>query len=290
MRLGFGLGLSSSAPRTPTREQQVTTTYLFVDAAALDVRVRQISEKFAGGMPLKLNWPAVGRGYQKVFFYDALPGQKRSEPDKEYEMRRAEAEERHLYLQTLDRWRVYQGDARWRSGRGHEQKKVDVMIAVDMLKHTIRKNMDEAALLSSDVDFRPLLDALSDEGMFTTLVFNPRNTSAELLGAADARISLSASQIWRWLEKESQDAIGFLSERSIIYERRSGELITQWSLDDIHVEVRKKHPGSGGSSRGLFEMEWREQKSKVLSYISAERLESIYRLGEEDFGISKPIA
>lgn len=111
--------------------------------------------------PLELDWRRISHGYRKVFYYDALPGKQQSESDQDFNQRLTKAEGFHLYLQTLDRYRVNEGSLRWRKGRGNEQKKVDIMIAVDMLKHTIRKNMDEAALVASDVDFRPLLDALN---------------------------------------------------------------------------------------------------------------------------------
>jgi len=70
------------------------------------------------------------------------------------------------------------------------------MIAVDMLRHSFRKNMDKATLLTGDLDFKHLLDALVLEGMYTTLWYDPRITSKELLYAADSNQVIHLSYIY----------------------------------------------------------------------------------------------
>ena len=72
---------------------------------------------------------------------------------------------------------------RSRGRRGPEQKKSDVMIAVDMLTHTFRR-VQEAILLTGDLDFKPLIDALVNDGMFVTL-WHPPQAIKELIAAAD---------------------------------------------------------------------------------------------------------
>lgn len=283
--LRLGLGLSSHPPIAQKSGTDVPTKYLFIDAASLDARVKQISELYANGDALHLNWWQVAAGYQKVFFYDALPGQKRAEAPGEYEVRRNTAEERHRYLQTFDRFRVYQGDARWRSGRGHEQKKVDVMIAVDMMKHTIRRNMDEAALIASDVDFAPLLNALVDEGMFVTLIYSPGKTSQELLGAADARIGLTAAQLWEWLDQSSKEKMGFVGPVRT-ETRRSGPVIKSWSNESAgSVELIEKTPGMGGFSLGKFIMQWGNLDSPSVTAFEAASSELALTVGQQDFAL-----
>jgi hypothetical protein len=87
--------------------------------------------------------------YSKVFYYDALPERKSDEDDQTYHTRIAP--QRHLFdrLSNLDRFHVYEGDVRRSSSRrGPEQKKIGVMIAVDMLTHSFRRNMHEATLLT----------------------------------------------------------------------------------------------------------------------------------------------
>jgi uncharacterized LabA/DUF88 family protein len=92
-----------------------------------------------------------------------------NETDQAYEARVRPQRELFDSAAGVDRVHVYEGDARRRRKRGLEQKKVDVMIAVDMLTHTFRRNMHEATLLTGDNDFKPLVDALVHEGMFITI-------------------------------------------------------------------------------------------------------------------------
>lgn len=73
------------------------TKYLFIDAGCLDARISQIEARFCPGEKLNPHWGAISAGYQKVFFYDALPGQRKIEEDEEFKIRRAEAEARHEY-------------------------------------------------------------------------------------------------------------------------------------------------------------------------------------------------
>ena len=56
--------------------------------------------------------------------------------------------------------------------------------------------MNKATLLTGDMDFKPLLDALVQEGMYTTLLHDPKSTSKELLYAADSNEVLSLNRIY----------------------------------------------------------------------------------------------
>ena len=200
MRLGLGLGLGvfNSAATGGRR----VTQYLFLDGGCLRARLREVSRRYCKGAPLQLDWQGVAGSSHKVFYYDALPVRKPNQTCEEFEAELAEAEELHAKLATLDRFRVNEGDTRFRKGR-REQKKVDVMIAVDMMLHTIRRNMDHATLLAGDGDFTPLLNALSNEGMFTTL-WHPPAASKDLLAAADARDPLTVFRIYNWMNAASR--------------------------------------------------------------------------------------
>jgi uncharacterized LabA/DUF88 family protein len=183
------------------------TAYLFLDGACLRARLKDVASRYCDGAPLKLNWWGPSGGFRKVFYYDALPAKRPNQTEESFNAELQEVQELHSKLANFDRFRVNEGDTRYRSGRGLEQKKVDVMIAVDMMIHTIRRNMTEATLLAGDADFTPLLNALSAEGMFVTLL-HPPSASRELLAAADARTVMSVQQIYAWLDQSSRELIG----------------------------------------------------------------------------------
>lgn len=254
---GFGFGLRSHSRRPKQADGPSLRKYLFLDAACLRYKLDRFKSRYGfEDADLQIDWTRLSHPFNKVFYYDALPGRRKTEPSQDFDRRFAEADRQHQIVQTVDKFRVYQGDARWRSGRGNEQKKVDVMIAVDMLKHTIRRNMDEAALLASDVDFRPLLDALVDEGMFVTLYYPRENTSEELLQAADARTPLSFTQIWDWLDQPSKDRIGYVSSANGS-NKHLGELIESW-VDSKHglIEIRRRIENEGGYPGAEYWLQW----------------------------------
>ncbi|MBB4238540.1 NYN domain-containing protein [Rhizobium esperanzae] len=212
------------------------TRYLFLDGGCLRARVKDIAHRYCEGAPLKINWWSLSAGYEKIFYYDALPARKPNQSEEDFEAERQEAEHLHAKLATLDRFRVNEGDTRYRKGRGLEQKKVDVMITVDMMIHTIRRNMTVAGLLAGDADFTPLLNALSNEGMFVTLIHPPK-ASKDLLAAADARRTLSARQVYEWLDAPSQARFGSFPTPSYGNASHDGNCQHLWSDDLLGIEV-----------------------------------------------------
>jgi uncharacterized LabA/DUF88 family protein len=174
------------------------TRYLFVDGGCVRAELEAISQTYMGERgQAKLDWGALADGYRKVFYYDALPTRDDGETEEQYEQRNSAILKLHDELTNLDCFHVYEGDRRKAKGRRDkpQQKKVDVMIAVDMLMHTFRRNMHEATLIASDLDFAPLLHALVQEGMFVTLWYPPSVTKDELRAAADSRRPFTASSV-----------------------------------------------------------------------------------------------
>lgn len=182
--------MAISYPYTGPRE----TSYLFIDAGCLRSTVRNIAERFTDDRDgLRIVHPVLGGSYNKVFYYDALRERLDGETDDAYNQRNADRIAALDKLRQLNGWHVYEGVVKRGKGehRRSKQKKVDVMIAVDMLMHSFRRNMHRATLLASDLDFEPLLNALVQEGMTTTLWYPPDETNPDLAAAADNREELN---------------------------------------------------------------------------------------------------
>ena len=172
-----------------------SSIYLLI-GGCLRAVLERVTDTFAGGAVLDLDYETLTRNYSKVFYYDALPERKSGEDETTYYGRIAP--QRCLFdrLSSLDRFHVYEGDVRRSSTRrGPEHKKIDVMIAVDMLTHSFRRNMHEATLLTGDLDFKPLIDALVQEGMFVNLWYPRGETSRELIASADRSWPLHVGNI-----------------------------------------------------------------------------------------------
>jgi uncharacterized LabA/DUF88 family protein len=176
--------------------------YLFADGACLENASRQWAENYFGtpieAEPTKLLGYTFG-DFDKIFYYDALPIQDRGETDEAWKLRTEPKRTLLERLEQTDRFEVFEGDVRRKGGardKSRGQKKVDVAIAVDMLTHAFRRNMDEAFLLAGDLDFYPLLKALALEGMPVTLI-HPKNATAELKRAALIRRELTPQLLWQ---------------------------------------------------------------------------------------------
>ena len=169
--------------------------YLFIDGGYLEKVLESISQIFFNNEKIELKYQNFGAICDKVFYYDALPIKKEGESEEIFKQRFFEKESFLNNLKLLDKFHVYEGVVFNRKNI-LTQKAVDVMIAVDMLRHSFRKNMNKAVLLTGDMDFKPLLEALIQEGMHTTLFYYPKKTSKELLYVADSSDIFSVSRIY----------------------------------------------------------------------------------------------
>ena len=142
--------------------------YLFIDGACLQMILKHTSERFFDGKSIELDYHELAREFDKVFYYNCLAPQNSDEPREEYEERIQPQVDFFNQLRKIDKYHVFEGITRRRRGVA-QQKKVDIMIAVDMLMHSFNRNMHRATLLASDLDFKPLLDALVQAGMHVTL-------------------------------------------------------------------------------------------------------------------------
>lgn len=180
--------------------------YLFIDGGCLRATLKNISKRYFEDRDLRINFNQLKGNHVKAFYYDAIPAIKHNEAESDYLRRVQPRVELHNHIATLAGYHIYEGDSRIRR-KQVQQKEVDVMIAVDMLTHTFRGNMERATFLASDIDFKPLLDALVREGMFVELMYPPTDTNQGLINAADERTPLAIDTIYRILDRESQELL-----------------------------------------------------------------------------------
>jgi len=180
--------VSGPSGRSPTQ-------YLFVDGAYLRSVLERKATRFFGGEAIEVDYHSLFvSGFNKRFYYDCLPPKKNNETRQDYDARIAPAIEHYNALRALDGFHVFLGTTA-SEGTKARQKGVDIMIAVHMLTHSFRRNMDKATLLTGDLDFKPLIEALVQDGMDVTLWFEPCSTSKELVYAADSQRELSITSL-----------------------------------------------------------------------------------------------
>jgi NYN domain len=84
------------------------------------------------------------------------------------------------------------------------QKKVDVLLAVEMLDNAFRKNMDVAVLIAGDADFVPVIEAVMRLGTWVEVCYHRSGASEELFSAADHAGQFTFHDLWNWSFDEFQ--------------------------------------------------------------------------------------
>lgn len=136
----------------------------------------------------------------RAYYYHCLPYQ--GNPPTTEEKKRYGARHRFFTaLRHIPRFEVRLGRLAFR-GRGRDgeprfqQKRVDLMLGVDMALLAGKNRIAKMVLFSGDSDFTPAVEAVKNEGVLTTLWHGSRapevRPSAELLQACDERRELTA--------------------------------------------------------------------------------------------------
>jgi len=73
----------------------------------------------------------------------------------------------------------------FRKEKGKRSKRVDIMLATEMLSHAHRKNYDIAVLVVGDEDYVPLVECVKSEGARVALWFVNNGLSDALLRSSD---------------------------------------------------------------------------------------------------------
>ena len=157
--------------------------YLFIDGAYL----RKLCQDYGNsifGSEIEFNFSRFSSHYKRTFYYDCEPPRRKSESIEDYLIRVDKFRKWINVIRKHQGFHAYVGTTKGQEGKV-KQKQVDVKIAVDMLSHSYRKNMDEVYLLAGDLDFKPVVDEVVSSGMYITLIYHPRHVSEELMCSPD---------------------------------------------------------------------------------------------------------
>jgi uncharacterized LabA/DUF88 family protein len=172
------------------------SVYFFVDGGFLRKDYEDAVTPWFGG-PGEIDYNALKRniaGAHKMFYYDCLDeDQKPGESSEVFEARIASQKERLNQIKRLPGTHVTLGSLT--RSKPRRQKRVDTLLALDMIRHAIRRNMDRAVLLSGDLDFEPVVKFLVDEGLYVEVAASRKGTAVELADAADDYRPLS---LWNY--------------------------------------------------------------------------------------------
>ena len=97
-------------------------------------------------------------------------------------------------LKRLPRFEFRQGKLARREG-GFEQKRVDIWIAVDLVRLSFSHQITKAVLITGDSDLVPAIEAAKDAGVVVQLYYSRHSVHHELLQACDERYELDQALI-----------------------------------------------------------------------------------------------
>lgn len=194
------------AVRTQGGSVQQPVTYLFVDAAHLKANFSDATQRWFGeSVELDVSLLRQLFSVTKIFYYDSIDDvAKSTESPEELEVRIRQQEQALREINAIQNTHVRYGSVTGRDRRRRRQKEVDILIAVDMMNHAVRQNMDKAVLLTGDRDFTPLVETVVQLGLSIWVAGDYRFTSDVLKEAADYYLPLTITQYSQLVEHSAK--------------------------------------------------------------------------------------
>jgi len=170
-------------------------TAVFIDGAHL-ARILRASYPDAWVGYDRLAAYVAGRGQLlRAYFYDALPylGRSATYAEREHYERRKRF---FRVLGALPGFQVREGRC-VQGEHGMMQKRVDVLLASDLVRLATKRAIDVAVVLTGDSDFVPAVEIAKDEGVRVRLVCSPdpHRTHQDLVAAVDERMVIDQAMI-----------------------------------------------------------------------------------------------
>ena len=129
----------------------------------------------------------------RTYYYNCMPYQ--SCPPTEEERRRFAAMDKFVYtLRKLPRFEVKLGRLGCVGGE-FIQKRVDIALAVDLVRLSYGRLIGKAVVVTGDSDFVPAVEAAKDAGVLAILYYSPSSIHDELLSAVDESAIIDQSLI-----------------------------------------------------------------------------------------------
>lgn len=122
-------------------------------------------------------WAAGNCNIYRSYYYDCLPYQS-PQPTKEERERVSGAQRFFNALKRLDRFKVREGRLEYRGDDEDgnpifQQKRVDILLGLDIARDVTKREVDLVVLVSGDSDLIPAVDVAQSEGTIVRLVHGP---------------------------------------------------------------------------------------------------------------------
>lgn len=138
----------------------------------------------------------------RCYYYYAAPWM--SPEPTESEVKRMDTHKEFVSeIENLDRWSMRLGklEKRWDGKKEYfEQKRVDVLLSVDLVRHAAAGHIQHAVIVAGDSDFVPAVEAAKEHGVTVSLwCGNFRTVHKDLIALADEVHSLRWDEFPRFV-------------------------------------------------------------------------------------------
>lgn len=129
----------------------------------------------------------------RTYYYNCMPYQ--SCPPTDEERRRFAAMDKFVYtLKKLPRFEVKLGRLGCIGGE-FIQKRVDIALAVDLVRLSCGRMIGKAVIVTGDSDFVPAIEAAKEAGVLVMLYYSASSIHDELLSAVDESVVIGGDLI-----------------------------------------------------------------------------------------------
>lgn len=177
---------------------------IFIDGAYVD----KLFQHHLGGVRCDLGKFAqhmsAGSDLLRTYYYHCLPHQS-SPPSADERQRFASAERYMAALSRLPRFQVRLGKLEYRGSKADgspifAQKRVDILLGVDMVELAATRQISRAILVAGDSDFLPAIEVVKRHGILTVLWHGTRGGHGrqstchnDLWDTCDERVEIDAT-------------------------------------------------------------------------------------------------
>jgi uncharacterized LabA/DUF88 family protein len=203
-------------------------TYLFIDGGYVrKVHLEAMNKVFHATGRIAIQTIKDRASAFRVFYYDCLDDEQRSDESAEEFGERFKSDEDYFdAIGSVSGVHLCLGTIVGSGKRKKRQKEVDVSLAVDMLTHAFNHNMNRAVLVTGDLDFRPLVEAVVRSGVFVEVWYSASSYSKELLRASDYGYQISWADLYKWSDPSFRNVHTMPSDRGGVTPIGSGPIRT----------------------------------------------------------------
>lgn len=230
--IGFGNTSREPKPRK----------YLFIDGNYFQRAISSISKRIGDSIEVPIDYSFLGKGFERIIYYDALPAKKSNQSQEDFEREFNEKQEFLNNLRLQPKYHVRDGYTRMRpkASGGIEQKGVDTWLAIEVLQYAFRNTIDIAEIITGDLDLYPLFEALVQTNTTGVLHYEKGSTSKELIMSVDIAHPITSIELLKWstdkfrneYEPSQQKLIDLdIQPFNDVYESIHGKCIVRFDAD-----------------------------------------------------------